>query len=612
MQTFGEAKQQLQQRQAPIDLLSAPYEGLQQVAKGVSEIGSVTGQIADKAAQLRVQRQVMEGQDAIGKAYSDYQAEVAKQPGLDPNQITQGWKDRLPDVISSTVSNPDLSPLAKQQLSMYANHFGVKTTDELNLTAASKEAELAKQTFFNRVNDQTDAGDIAGAHATLDQMKAQHIDHPEVIDEYAKHIDQKHELNQWERGIDADPMAVQQQLAGLVDDKGQVQGSKLSLPQLEKLQDEATRATYTERGRRRDQIVQMAENNLLNGGREQIETLAGGYLSHTDEDIIMAKMGKTQPPDPEQWANTLYKANNYDASKDPDGAKLYAITGDIHALPEGWKDPIRKALEHSESPDTTIKQTLSSRIQQLTSMGTFGDVTKKNGQPVDPAAAGKAWEAASAIQYDLSQWTKENPKSSLKDAEQWLNDKVKQATPPPAPDVYHDNTWHLLHPTTWGAHPDAVSLSPRYDQITASPTAKAGVSDALVEQVKEREGFNANAFHDGTQNSVGYGTRAKSIGEVIDEPQADARLRQELSTSAQSVDAAAKQGGWNLTQAQRDALVSFDFNTGAGASVLSRSKGIADLQARMSQYTKQAQGGQMVELPGLVNRRKAELAAFNQ
>jgi GH24 family phage-related lysozyme (muramidase) len=50
----------------------------------------------------------------------------------------------------------------------------------------------------------------------------------------------------------------------------------------------------------------------------------------------------------------------------------------------------------------------------------------------------------------------------------------------------------------------------------------------------------------------------------LTEPQADARLREELSMHAGRIDKAAQATGVSLTQGQRNALISFDFQHGAG------------------------------------------------
>lgn len=133
----------------------------------------------------------------------------------------------------------------------------------------------------------------------------------------------------------------------------------------------------------------------------------------------------------------------------------------------------------------------------------------------------------------------------------------------------------------------------------------SGVGD--IEWVKGLEGFNPRAYGDYKQMSIGYGTRARKGEQEISQEAAQQRLVEELTDHARRVDDAAKQHGVQLTPHQRDALVSFDFNTGKGADILS-DRDPAKMSARMQKYI--YAGGKPND--GLVNRRRAELERFNQ
>ena len=135
---------------------------------------------------------------------------------------------------------------------------------------------------------------------------------------------------------------------------------------------------------------------------------------------------------------------------------------------------------------------------------------------------------------------------------------------------------------------------------------KPKISGGLVDIVKGFEGFNPNAYSDYKQTSVGYGTRGKE-GEVLTESQATERLNSELSVHAKRIKDAAELKGVSLNENQFNALASFDFNTGQGASLIERfGDKPNELVAKMQEYTKA--GGE--DLPGLVNRRRMESALF--
>lgn len=132
-------------------------------------------------------------------------------------------------------------------------------------------------------------------------------------------------------------------------------------------------------------------------------------------------------------------------------------------------------------------------------------------------------------------------------------------------------------------------------------------SGDLTDRVKKFEGFNASAYGDFKQTSIGYGTRAKPGETTIDEGTASARLQEELSMHSSNVDKGAAKFGVSLSPSQRDALTSFDYNTGAAQRVLERSGGDLSKVPEIIREWRKA-GGKV--LPGLVKRRQEEAAWF--
>ncbi len=136
----------------------------------------------------------------------------------------------------------------------------------------------------------------------------------------------------------------------------------------------------------------------------------------------------------------------------------------------------------------------------------------------------------------------------------------------------------------------------------SGPGAVAGGS--VYDRIKKFEGYTPKAQWDYQQHSVGYGTKAKYPGEVIDKPEAERRFKTEVDGARAIVEQVAPNAppGW------KDALTSLTYNSGGkwarsglGAAI---QKGDYQEAARIyAQYNKA--GGKT--LPGLVNRRQEEL-----
>jgi GH24 family phage-related lysozyme (muramidase) len=150
-------------------------------------------------------------------------------------------------------------------------------------------------------------------------------------------------------------------------------------------------------------------------------------------------------------------------------------------------------------------------------------------------------------------------------------------------------------------------VKPAKATTPATPATPGAIDEPTVSMIKDFESFIPEAYGDYKQTSVGYGTRARFDGEVLTEPEADARLRDELQGHVSRVDSLAAENGVKLTEAQRSALISFDFNTGAVHRVFERGGADTTRYAPIMKEWRKA-GGKV--LPGLVARRAKEAAAF--
>lgn len=147
--------------------------------------------------------------------------------------------------------------------------------------------------------------------------------------------------------------------------------------------------------------------------------------------------------------------------------------------------------------------------------------------------------------------------------------------------------------------------------------AKQGIIDApaqtqdLISFLQDAEGFYEKAYWDNKQWSIGHGTRSFE-GETITKEEAAQRLNEEIASHAERIDMAQEEAGILLSQGQRNALISFDYNTGQGVSVIKRFGGNpAAMKQKMMEYTNETKNGVLVESKGLINRRMKEIALFD-
>jgi GH24 family phage-related lysozyme (muramidase) len=153
------------------------------------------------------------------------------------------------------------------------------------------------------------------------------------------------------------------------------------------------------------------------------------------------------------------------------------------------------------------------------------------------------------------------------------------------------------------------SFNPSSTPSTRSSYAPQNWQDltSMVKDLKSSDGLKLTAYRDYRQDSIGYGTKAKSPHERITPQEAESRLKEELDIHKKRVLTANDKYNLQLTSNQIDALTSFDFNTGDLEPLLDggrRTK--AQIAEAMILYRNA--GGQ--QRPELEASRRAEQSLF--
>ena len=103
---------------------------------------------------------------------------------------------------------------------------------------------------------------------------------------------------------------------------------------------------------------------------------------------------------------------------------------------------------------------------------------------------------------------------------------------------------------------------------TAGPAQAADLtcSEAVIDFIKDYEGFRSDVYWDGGKAYIGYGTCVNSweYPNGISRDGADALMREALRVKEDTLNQIADKHDFSLTQSQFDALMSFTYNIGTG------------------------------------------------
>jgi|GEM_PF-5684859 len=655
-----------EQPKVPMEL-AAPYSALGAIGRAISETGSVLGALAVKRQEALTSKQITDGDAAMRQ--HDLEEDNWRRENPDQTQWGAGGAERRQAFIKSTLSNPQLTPAARDALTTRMNRWdGMQgaQTQYLSDTKTFGEAKAGLDEAVHggiqdqdmpRVNQAFVAGVKLGVYHPDDwarfhdlyaqegerQTRKREIAAGETATNAALAFTEKNGLALAERNLDG----------GMFDPIGYTSTIEEREIQRHKMQDLAR----NREGTARETLV----NGIASGELDTPKKIADAVKDAPFKQFVSPQMlesankylhdrkAEAEQADreangPQNFAEMYQKVAAYDRSqfKTDEDAQLAAfnlrleIRKKVGAQDDGWL--AQKLWKKSNAgppppfqPSSPVQQLINDRMDRIFDPRTGlykwqwpVGVRDASGRQLYDASGAKKIEwvpnednarenqvAHAKMRLELDQWMKQNPQKA-QDPEE-----VSKAIGRFAPDGYLEKVKDEatsrfgalpLPGASPAAAPPQAGPAPR-PTGSAAPQASTGpVPDDLVALMKKTEGFNPQAFGDYKQLSIGYGTRAHHADERISEPEADARLRSELAMHAGNIDTAAKAGGYHLTPSQRNALISFDFNTGHGAYLLNTAGGnLAEVKERLQKYTQA--GGQVS--PGLVNRRKMEAGLMN-
>jgi lysozyme len=163
-----------------------------------------------------------------------------------------------------------------------------------------------------------------------------------------------------------------------------------------------------------------------------------------------------------------------------------------------------------------------------------------------------------------------------------------------------ENQWVTVHPKKGFLQWALTGTPPQTLQDLVIPKT-------AEELIKSFEGFHRVPYWDYQQWSSGYGTKAASPDEVIDEATAEKRLQDYIDQAATDIQGLVTVP---LSQNQLDALISFQYNTGglAGSTLLAKLNQ-GDYAGAAAEFEAWVHADGEV-LPGLVTRRRQEKQLF--
>jgi len=622
------------------------------VGRAFQTSDAVLSKFADNMARARDTVAMAEASTVMNDAFTQHSAAIESGGMPEPSQWVPTWQKDVMPKAAEKLATIQASPMAKAQIQASWMRFSSETTQQFALSATRKATQIAGGKVLNAAEEAFQNGHYEEAQGLIENAVKTGVIRSDVGEEKINSLMREKRNEDYTALVTQNPKAAIDDLeaAGPEGDSHLFADTKPS-----------------ERVRWLDAAKQQLHVNQSDAMTSALDSIVSGEFT-TPEDV--QKYGEQNDLDPQDIASlqknlTLavqstpagqarYEAGiseiqkqvyTYNPTTDKDLTQFRAIIRNIATSATGedrelYLNELKKIRSEGIKVDPDLQKTLIDEADSLQKQGLInfeGFKLDKNGTP--QPVKGKETEAlaSNVAQMDLRDkirtMLKQNPGISSEEARQKFVEMVGPQAAKQGASLFMPKSqesgggWW-----TWAVAPFPKTMMWIGDQIRPKEpqpndtmiqkpgeslkdmqnrNSQSSVSPDLLNFVKDQEGYAPKAFSDYKQISIGYGTRAKSRDEEISKADAEKRLAEELAVHAKNVDLAAAKKGFSLTPGQRNALISFDFNTGEGDHLISTSSNVAEIARRLPTWNKVTENGRKVESQGLVNRRSAEMELFN-
>lgn len=631
----------------------ASWNGAQDIAQAFQKSGAVIGEFAHAMSVADDANTMAQASIAMHEGFAAHADDIA-QNKIPYTDYVKDWQEKKVPEIQKRLDALSVSPRIRQRLANDFAQFSSESTIQFGQSATQTHIATIGGNLLNASEVAFNNGHLEEAHTHLN----------EAVRVGALRQDQAD--GKWQGMVakardEQDATVIVQNPKAVIDDYKHFQetGKSELFPDrpTSKLISYNSAAQGQFRLNQRDAIAS-ADESIASGEfetSEQIEKFGqDNELDRSDIQALQKSMTLTVAATPQ--AQAKYKASlnslsskvaSYDPGDDPLGEQYRDLRNEIKTTAvkgdrKDFFDQLHQNLTDQKAGSSLVRKSLTDTVDQLQKQGLLipgGTGMDSKGKSVTDW---KQYSDVNAKAIELKQKAREIVKANPGASPAEINAKFQEVVSgdasanaagafgvKPASGSWFDWTFPGAMKRAGAAiFQSAPSIGSQIDQkIGPKPMsglfngtgkdAKVGtpqssaIPDETINFIKNAEGFSAVPQPDYKQTSIGYGTRAKPGETAISKDQADARLKAELAQNAVNVDKAIAQSGIDLTPKQRAALISFDFNTGEGAHLISTSKDAEEIAARLPTWNKVTIKGKKIVNQGLVNRRAAEMALFN-
>lgn len=413
---------------------------IQQAGESIGGAVNAWGEVLEKEQQLRTSQALTRFGNDLDQAKLDAQNAIAAQPG-NPDQwdgILSGALDGVRQRYAKE-GNAAFQELADERFQQY--QLRARST----LAGARIEANLktTRAELTSRLQDQWNAGDMAGAAQTSQDMAASGAFEVHEMVGIGDQVEQQAQLFHANAQIEANPLDAKAALSEKAEDGSWANYRDLPPEARESLirQADQTRRQQTEEGLKELGAMGRSDPAALDA---KLADLRGrGLLTPADERFIRDEQLSGMEPelDVQELDRVRGLVRGYDANKDASGDQFTETYRATFGLPDAYAARFRKELDEKrygdQPPNARAREWGREKLDLIDGVGGFGvpprvptgETNMLTGEPAyrtrTPEEEAAAAEARRVVEDDYLDWLDANPNATTGEVNEWLETRIE-------------------------------------------------------------------------------------------------------------------------------------------------------------------------------------------
>lgn len=414
------------------DAMAAPWRATAELGRSVTQAAGVVASFDERSRAAQAAGQFAAAKTGFNVTLTETQRMNENEP--DPNLWPERLRENLDIQYNELISNPSLTPEAKQQIDQYYAEFTAQSIADMRFSAQRRMNDNAKADILSYADSALQSGSLEGYMAEIDNARSLGLLSNKEYNRLRDQAHQKYDYMQVSSLIEENPKAAREALTRKDADGNFVEYTNLQPDTRRALIGHSRRRTSDAQTAFYSDISYQAVRNNMTPTIEQIDQwYQDGRLTNGQATDLIRKYHPSQDRDASldarKYVDLRSEIESYDPAGDPTGERQAKLWERISLTsPRQYEGSLQRLMESQlktgSSSITQAQKDARDYISNLRNTGRFGDMEMFGGRPVNQPSYEQAYSMEAQLKDALDAAFLRDPNMTRADAIRFINQNI--------------------------------------------------------------------------------------------------------------------------------------------------------------------------------------------